>query len=249
MAGSLMRATLVASALLFSNAMFGQSFNIDIDIGFGDPGLGNGAPSSTFGGAAEQQGHWNRSGYGGDPQVLSDLNGNATAVQMSYKTGKAGSGGGRASRFEGNTGDYALLLNDAVSVAPLLPGGELTYSFNGLLSGPYRVYTYAVNINGNYNAVPIKVFGGEPEIETVTGPMPGNAFEHLITHSIHDVNVGAASQLRLHVAQPPNSQFSAHLNGFQLVMVPELNSGLVIGFGILLLALCREKHRLKKGRR
>jgi hypothetical protein len=232
-------------ALLFScwmtRSAHGQSFNIDIDIFFGDPGLGNGAPSASFGAAAGQQGFWNRCAYVGDPQSLSDLDGNATGVQMSYTTGKAGSGGGHASSVTGNTGDYALLLNDSVSVAPLLDGGHLTYLFSGLQAGQYRVYTYAVNIGGGFMPTPVEVFGGTPPVEIVTGPMPVNSFQHLITHSIHDVNVFPSGELNLRIVQPPNSPFSMQINGFQIVTVPEVSSRIVVGFGAAIVLLRRAK--------
>lgn len=216
-----------------------QSFNVDIDIFFGDPSLGNGAPSPSFGGAAGQQGFWNRCAYVGDPQSLSDLAGNGTGVQMSYTTGKAGSGGAGASSVTGNSGDYALLLNDSVSVAPLVDGGHLTYRFTGLQPGQYRMYTYAVNIGGALMPTPVEVFGGVPSVEVVTGPMPGNSLVHLITHSIQEVGVGPSGDFQLRIVQPPNSPFSMQINGFQLVMVPELNSGIVVGFGMLILGASR----------
>lgn len=239
---ALSRVLVKVAALLVMFAMRsaqGQSFNIDIDIGFGDPGLGNGAPSSSFGAAAGQPGYWNRLGYGGNAQSVRDLGGNLTNVQMSYTTGKAGSGGGGAHRFKANTGDYALLLNDAVSVAPLVDGGSLTYLFSGLVPGAYMVFTYAVNIHGVFIATPVEVFNGFPAVEVVTGPMPGNSFQHLITHSVHTVDVDQSGEIRVRIVQPPGSLNSMDINGFQVAMVPEPGTLFAIVFGILVFGACR----------
>jgi hypothetical protein len=111
----------------------GQSFNIDLDVGFGDPGLGNGSPSSNFGAAAGLVGYWNRMGTGDDPQAVLGLGGESTSVQMSAFAGKSG-GSAIGFRFEGNTGDYALLLNDARVIGTIIQGGQITYT----LSGPGR---------------------------------------------------------------------------------------------------------------
>ncbi len=92
---------------------------MDLDVAVGDPGIGNGAPSSSFGDAAGQPGFWNRFGFGGVPVPIAGLGGESTVVWMDAEyTGQVGGGGGFA--FAGNTGDYALLLNDAATVGSIL---------------------------------------------------------------------------------------------------------------------------------
>jgi hypothetical protein len=104
----------------------GQSFNIDFDIFFGEPYIGNGAPSPSFGAAAGQPGYWNRipSVNGGLPMPLVDLAGGATGATILKTADNPGGAGGF--NFAGNTGDFAPLLNDVERVATTLSGGTLT---------------------------------------------------------------------------------------------------------------------------
>src|SRR5438105_12983852 len=82
-----------------------QSVNVDIDIFTGPPELGNGAPSDSFGAAANQPGRWNRT-YLGGTQSLLGLDGLPSSVTISFTTPIGFSTLG--ARFEGNTGDFAL---------------------------------------------------------------------------------------------------------------------------------------------
>ena len=226
----------------------GQSFNIDIDTGSGDPGLGGGAPSAGFAGAADQPGYWNELGYGGDPQEVRGLHGGVTSVAMSavFTAGSA-----LGFRFEANTGDYALLLNDAASVGSLLDGGEITYTFAGLNAGSYEIYTYAVNVVGFAVNTPVRVPGAFEELQIVTGPMPGNSFQYLVTHGIHRIDIVAGGSFDINIVQPPNLPQGMYVNGFQVVLVAEPTSAVATIFGIAIL-LCRSKNkpvRLDAGRR
>jgi hypothetical protein len=222
-------AAIAISALCgLSERAYGQSFNIDIDVMDGDPGIGNGAPSSSFGAAAGQPGYWNRLGTaGGDPQMILGLDGQQSPIVMTAVTTSSFSRIGY--RFEGNTGNYALLLNDASAVAPLISGGTLRFRFEGLASGTYLLYTYAVNVGGQVINTPVYVsLANQPQTQVVTGPMPGNAFEYLVTHSIHEVDVQSGF-LEVSIMQPPNQPHEMHVNGFQAVLVPE-----TINWGALL---------------
>ncbi|MGI8923158.1 MAG: hypothetical protein ACR2HJ_03800 [Fimbriimonadales bacterium] len=68
----------------------------------------------------------------------------------------------------------------------------------------------------------------EPRIQIVTGPMPGNAFEYLVTHSIHRVSIDG-SGLRIIFEQPPGEKTTQWVNGFQIVPVPEAHTGFFLG--------------------
>jgi hypothetical protein len=224
---------------------FAQSFNIDLDVGFGDPGIGHGAPSSSFGGAAKQPGFWNRFGFGGIPVSVIGLDGLPTSVVMSRQSSHGQAlGGGFA--FTGNTGDYALLLNDAASVGTQVQGGAITYLFSSLSTGLYHVYTYAANVAGIPINTPITIPGATPATETVTGPMPGNAVQHLITHSIHDVEVGMSGKLQIEFLQPPGMHTNMNVNGFQVVLVPEPKSTIAMILGSAY-ALLRKRIQIRQG--
>jgi hypothetical protein len=144
------------------------------------------------------------------PVQLQDLSGSGTNVFMSA-TGTGSVGG---SSLAINTGDYALLLNDSAAIF-----GELTYRVAGLQPGDYRVYCYAVRaLPGETWPVTVTVDGATQGAEIVTGPMPGNSFAYLITHSIHDVPA-LNGDLVIHATAPGAGR--GRVNGFQIVAVPE----------------------------
>jgi hypothetical protein len=233
---------LVLFALGLAVAAGAQSFNVDLDVLGGPSSIGNGAPSPSFGGAAGQLGFWNRLSWGGVFQPLRNTDNQATAATMFMETsGPAFFGGGFA--FGGNTGDYALLLNDAAGVGPLLDGGDLTIRIEHIGAGAYELYTYAVNRHGAAVDTPVLVPGADPpETQIVTGPMPGNALMYLVTHSIHRVDVGSNGMIEMRFLQPPNSPAQMNVNGFQIVPVPEFHSGFVTGSACMLLIILRS-HR------
>lgn len=153
------------------------------------------------------------------------------------------SGGGFL--FKGNTGDYARLLNDGADVGSVVQGGGKTYTFNGLAFGTYQVYTYAVNPLG---PVDVPVFVPEAiksQTQVVTGPMPGNSFEYLVTHSVHLVDCSTTGSLRINIVQPPGTYPNMFVNGFQIVAVPEPSPAFVI-FPSLALLMLQRNHRQKQ---
>ena len=146
------------------------------------------------------------------------------------------------SGWPGNTGDFALFLNDYAEVGTLRDGGSIAWTWTGLTPGAYRVFSYAVNAGGFLTDVPVFVPGStsqNPQI--VTGPMPGNAFEYLVTHAIHDVFAGGG-MLEVIVEQPPGLDNNFHVNGFQIVSVPEPGTMTILVFGAFLL-LARRRRR------
>lgn len=213
-------AWLMALAAPSANA---QAFNIDLDIFFGSPANGNGAPSSAFGGAAGQSGYWNRiSAVTGGTMPLIQVNKSPSAARVEVGL-TLGSGGGFLN--PSNTGDFALLLNDAVQVGTPFQGGRANYLFSSFEPGNYRVFTYAVSPAGHFVPTPVHV----PEAlanqtQMVTGPMPGNAFGDLVTHSIHEVQVGLGETFSVDIVQPPGVINAMQVNGFQIMPVAETNS-------------------------
>ncbi len=230
----LLRFAAVLSWLTFAVPATPQSVYVDLDIYFGDPQIGNGAPSPQFGGAANQPGYWNRVHLSSPgPDVLLDTAGRPTSVVM---RASGGIGTGIGFRFEGNTGDYALLLNDAANI-----GGEGTnvYRFDGLARGIYRIVTYAVAPYGAVSPVAVTVPGSwSPNPQVVTGPMPGNSLQYLVTHSVHELSV-QSGLVEIRASGPwPTS----YVNGMQLVLVPEARTFAATGM-LLFIVLIRKKSK------
>ncbi|MFI5384938.1 MAG: PEP-CTERM sorting domain-containing protein [Fimbriimonadales bacterium] len=198
-----------ASALGCIGPAAGQSIYVDIDIGIGDPALGNGAPSSAFGGAAGIPGFWNRVQADSDgPFALKDATGSPTGVVLTAH----GGGGATGYRNTTNTGDYALWLNDGERI-----GGSLIYTVTGLAPGSYRVFTAAVQPQGGVDDAFITVPGSSTtNPQLVTGPMPGNQLIQGITHSVHDIDFSGGA-LVISAAGDDN----AYVNGFQIEAAPE----------------------------
>ena len=210
----------------------GQSFNVDLDAFGGPPEGGNGAPSASFGAAANQAGFWNRVyAARNDAVPLNDLLGQPTSVTMDPD---GGTGSGLSYNQPLNTGDYALLLNDVGNPEP-----QVTYTFSGLVAGSYRVVTYGANPNLRVERNQVLVPGAQsPNPQVVTGPMPGNSFVLGITHSVHEITITGNSL----VIDVRSLDFpTASVNGFQLVLVPE-----PFGASILILGLSWLVNKKKK---
>ncbi len=209
-----------------------QSFNIDLDVRSGDPRLGDGVPSSSFGAAAGQIGHWTRyPAISQGPHELEDILGNLTGVTLAITTGQ-GFAGAWANKT--NTGDFALLLNDVT----VMGNGRLTFRFNGLSDGEYEVITYAVDPLGEF--VPASVFIPQAlsnQNQLVTGPMPGNSFALGITHSRHFAAI-AGGVFEIEVAGP---EPFVKVNGFQITAVSEPPSLYLIVAGLALTLLLRRR--------
>jgi hypothetical protein len=213
-----------------------QGFNIDLDET--TSGNWSGAPSISFGGAVGQGGHWNRiDETERGPVSLRTLDGSITDVFFSLYS-QLGPVFGVATSVTGNTGDYALLLNDAAEVGTVVQGGTLEYTFEGLSVGEYDVVTYAVSPRGGSTPTAVTVVGSSTaNPQVVTGPMPGNGFTLGITHSVHRLSLSPGAALSIVVHQPPGIQLPFPVNGFQIVPVPESPSRLGMLGGLMLIFL------------
>jgi len=200
-----------------------QGFNVDLDTG-------DGPPSSGFGGAAGQPGFWNSVDGTPGPHQLHNLLDVPTPASLGITFDPLGGGG--LSFNSGNTGDYALLMNDAQQVGNIDSGGWILYTFTGLIPGPYTVYTYAVAPHGIFVPVPVFVPGStNPNTQIVTGPMPtNNTFSYLITHAVHDVLVGTDGVLKVDITIEGGLQWGAYINGFQIVPGPVKNAPVCTDF-------------------
>lgn len=205
---------LLGTAMMLAGtaAAWAQSFNIDQDIA-DSPVVGGGAPSSSFGGAAKSPGYWNAI-YGGGPTTpkqLRDLSGQLSNVWM-QATGGTGSWGGW--NIPGNSGDYALLMNDASRIGGA--GPEIDYQFTGLIAGQYLVYTYSASPTGTYANTYVEIEGASIPWQLVTGQMPANQFVEGMTHSVHSVFLDGNLTVKIHGTWP-----YSFCNGIQIVSVPE----------------------------
>ncbi len=211
-----------------------QSIYVDLDIFFGGPTLGNGAPSPQFGAAAGTPGFWNRilATGPGVPTALYDTTGTLTSVTL-----QASGDIGTARGYNNPTlsGDYRLLMAD---VADLSPAG--VYTFRGLANGTYGVYVYTVNPFPELQPVQISVTGASaPNPQIVSGPIPVNRFELGVTHSRH---VAQVSQGTMSISVEALESVAASVNGIQLVLVPEPSGGilLILSFFAIRSLRCRK---------
>ncbi|NOG93455.1 MAG: hypothetical protein HND42_09475 [Armatimonadetes bacterium] len=221
----------VAASLVCPGALGLVGINLDIDNNTVPPYAGGGVPSASFGAAAGQPGFWNgMTGSNGDHGLLRDLNGQLSTVRMIVEdfSGSTGAWG-----YLGNTGDYALLLNDG---ADTWFNGRVR--FTGVPNGAYRVFTYAVKPHAS-EVHPVRVSvsnaaqGQNPQ--TVTGPMPQNQFIYLQTHAIHDILV-SNNEMVVSFQRDANV-YGTLLNGLQIVPVPEPTTltalcALIAGLGL-----------------
>lgn len=154
-----------------------QSFNIDINFA---SGTGSGAPSSTFGGAANQPGTWNSVGSLGQSAALVGLNGAATGVTVRID----GAAVVHATDDASATGDYAKLVEDGYKLAD--DDAEFQIGFWGLTPGVYAIFTYADDpADGAAHSLVVHGWG---EL-AVGGTHALNQFSVPATHAVHLVSV------------------------------------------------------------
>ena len=206
------RFVVAAVACTFAGAAQAQSFNIDVGV------TTQPSPSSAFGAASGQTGHWNlyvgNTALGG-PFALSDLTGAATGVTLSRITN---SGTPSALWFNNttNSGDYAHLMNDGSQVGTIVQGGWHEYTFSGLTNGSYQLWTYAARPQGGASYAEVDVFGSSG-VQILSGGANNNLFTLGGTHAVHNIQITDGT-LTLRVTAGQNIGLSTYVNGFQLVI-------------------------------
>jgi hypothetical protein len=201
----------VFGGLVIAPVLSAQSFNLDLDIGFGGPTAGEGSPSELFPGMALQPGYWGLASAGGPstPVRIADLKGQPTGITLVRTPYGGGSNG---SNHPLMSGDFELLMAD---------GGDVydhEYKFSGMKNGRYKVYTYVgEKTNQLSNRVEIEVPGAiVPILQVITAPIVANTFTDLVTHTVHDVEVkNGEVSVKARVAWPQMGR----IMGFQFVRV------------------------------
>lgn len=213
-------------AVVVSTPALAQSFNIDIEFVGGGRTNATGAPGFFFGAAAGQRGFWNAHDARLTSSVgLSDLRNRPTAATLTASNGLTTGHAHWSFNVNGNTGNYARLMNDCHIVSNV----PITYTFTGLLPGSYDVYTYGARPWFRTAATHVNVLGGGAP-QTITGPMTANTFAPLVTHSVH-TTVVTGGTLTVIVSNPWTTGAGAYVNGFQLVhTVPTPASTAVLAF-------------------
>jgi len=202
-------------ACTLTGAAQAQFFNIDVGLAT-QP-----SPSSAFGAASGQTGHWNFFAGNtpvGVPVALTDITGAATGVTLS-RIANAGSPGALWFNNTTNSGDFAALMNDGSQVGTIVQGGWHEYTFSGLANGTYQLWTYAARPQGGTSYAEVDVFGSTSPVQILNGGNNNNTFTFGGTHAIHRVIVTDGT-FTLRVTAGQNIGLSTYVNGFQLVPTP-----------------------------
>jgi hypothetical protein len=237
---------LCAFALGFSamvSVAGGQSLNVDLDAPTAGPALGGGVPDSTFGAASGQIGVWNSYAATVGPVGLVGLAGEFTSATLSIPASST-TVSTLAFNNAANSGSFARLVNDAQQIGTTTQGGTRSFTFAGLIDGPYDVYTYGTPPQGIAGQLFVDITGSPQGQLLTSGIHAANTFALGTTHVVHSVNVTGGT-FTISVSDVAGSP-SAYVNGFQLVLVPEPASAALItagGCGLL------RRRRPRQGRR
>ena len=202
---------LLAAACLMS-AAWAQQPSIFIDVG--SLAFGSGIPSNGYAAAAPVGGQWN--GVDADDldgqttfttAPLMDINGAATLVTATFDALNLDFFPVEADELN-TTGDDEALLDDIIAV-----GGPSEIRFDGLPSGDYDVYTYAMAPDGDDLISSIDVLNSSSGIQNVGGDFAAG-FVLGTTHAVHTVAVTAGQPLVIRV---DIFAFDDSVNGVQIL--------------------------------
>jgi len=206
-----MRTTLLSRVLLLvtftlaSGDAAAQSFNVDV----GDNTILYPVPSDSYAGAASQTGRWTASitPYN---TTLKNLDGSTSSVTTSSTTPSS------YNHFPSTlTGEDRSFMVDIQSLSST--GGPYTWTFNGLSSGDYTLYTYAWAPENNGFQTRVTVTGSSDPAQDVGGFWSGGTHVLGVTYALHHVAVtGGTLQLWVEGL----AGHAGSVNGFQLVFAP-----------------------------
>lgn len=175
-----------------------QGFNLD-------GGAQLGEPSSAYGAAAGQPGHWMALAFNFEnPVTLVGLDGQATSVTLEANLPF----GPAFYENPGPSGDDEKLLEDYLDLHTT-PG---TFELKGVPPGDYVIYTYAWGADDARWTTFVTI--GE-DSQTIGGAWPG-ALTQGVTHARHEVTVPPSGKLTIRTFGTKGT-----LNGIQIVPVPD----------------------------
>ncbi len=194
-----------------------QSFNIDI----GDQPPTSPIPAQVYPAGAVQTGFWNSVLPTVTlPAALNDLNGVLTGVSL----GRQGGLGVFNFNHPLTLGDDEALMDDTQMIGSV--GNSTIWTFAGLASGSYRLYTYAwVPNDPNARTIVTSSAGGSPQL--CGGAWPGQQTEG-VTYVVNQFQVFAGSQIQITIT---TNVGEGMVNGFQLVGMPPPGQSLCFGDG------------------
>ena len=187
-------------------------YNVDV----GSPN-GSGKPGNGFGGAAGQFGYWNVVGANADNEPLLDTKGADYGATFSSSGGLSALNYNHAS----TSGSFQNLLDDFQDTDP--SGGAITLTFNGLETGDYLVFTYAIAPDGGSFRTSVNVAQSTSGGQTIGGSF-NSKLELGVTHAMHTASVGLNQELTITVST--HTKYGS-VNGVQIVPL----SGLAGAFG------------------
>ena len=203
---------LAPALLLLSAGASAQSFNMDVGANL----ILWPTPSDAYGAAAAQPGRWNAvDPITLGPIALVDLSGAPTPVTATTTTSSS-----YTDPFLALGGDDNAFMADCQHLSAI--GSPTTWTFSGLQSGDYRVYTYAWDpaVSGAETDVSIP---GQPGSTQRVGNGVWTGSPHVlgVTYALHSVTVTDGT-LTVEVASAELGQSSGaagSVNGFQLVQL------------------------------
>ncbi|TWT45736.1 hypothetical protein RAS1_21650 [Phycisphaerae bacterium RAS1] len=201
---------LLSGALLAGSA-FGQSINIDINAA---GGAGGGAPSSAYGAAAAQPGHWNDIFALPDTLVgLKNLSGVNTSATI------ATGGEVVVSQFNGmDTGDCEKLMEDGWKTASVGSNLSMTFDIDHLQAGWYRIWVYADDPGDATTFARVTVAG---TTYNVGGGRNGNALFTPVSHCKHIMQIDSNDSVFITVSNGTAVNGRGYVNGIQVEKLPE----------------------------
>ncbi|MCY2959149.1 MAG: hypothetical protein NTY35_03205 [Planctomycetota bacterium] len=176
-----------------------QSFNVDFASLSNPP-----VPSSAYGAAAGQPGHWNVIDVTVVNPPLLGLGGAATAITLTRSNLMTIDFGFDSVMTQGDDG---ALMDDGESI-----GGPAVWTFSHLSAGDYAVYTYAW-ASDSFTYRTLVSCGSQDPDQIVGGTWPGHQ-QAGVTYALHHASVPAGGSITIRAS---TYQVAGTINGFQLV--------------------------------
>lgn len=179
-----------------------QSFNLDV----GDNLILFPVPANSYSAAAGQTGTWNSVKFP-YATTLANLDGSPSGVTTS--SNQSSSYNHFPSTLTGD--DYNFMVD--IQDLPVI-GGPWTWTFAGLASGDYLLYTYAWAPEDNGYRTRVDVAGSVDPAQDVGGFWSGGTHVQGVTYALHRVTVTTG---QIDVTVEGLNNHNGSINGFQIV--------------------------------